>query len=128
MVEFCLHRVKKAVSPNRGYIGHYGSYPDSIYIRISAGFFFATRHKDTKNYNIILFNPQITQITQKATESEMRDDGVLLRYKRDKLVGITILEASKKGQLGNPDEIRAKKISPRWNGIKRFHWAGWAGR
>jgi uncharacterized protein YuzE len=35
------------------------------------------------------------QRPQKATESEMRDDGVLLRYKRDKLVGITILEASK---------------------------------
>ena len=33
---------------------------------------------------------------QKATDSEMRDDGVLLRYKRDKLVGITILEASKR--------------------------------
>ena len=43
------------------------------------------RHKGNKNYNIIPFNPQITQITQKATESEMRDDGVLLRYKRDKL-------------------------------------------
>jgi uncharacterized protein YuzE len=28
------------------------------------------------------------QRPQKATESEMRDDGVLLRYKRDKLVGI----------------------------------------
>ena len=37
--------------------------------------------------------------------------GVLLRCERDKLVGITILEASKKGQLGHPDEIRAKKIS-----------------
>jgi uncharacterized protein YuzE len=36
------------------------------------------------------------QRPQKATESEMRDDGVLLRYKRDKLVGITILEASKR--------------------------------
>ena len=33
---------------------------------------------------------------QNATDSEMRDDGVLLRYKRDKLVGITILEASKR--------------------------------
>ena len=33
---------------------------------------------------------------QKATDSEMRDDGVLLRYKREKLVGITILEASKR--------------------------------
>ena len=36
------------------------------------------------------------QRPQKATDSEMRDDGVLLRYKRDKLVGITILEASKR--------------------------------
>ena len=36
------------------------------------------------------------QRPQKSTESEMRDDGVLLRYKRDKLVGITILEASKR--------------------------------
>jgi uncharacterized protein YuzE len=33
---------------------------------------------------------------QKATDSEMRDDGVLLRYKHDKLVGIKILEASKR--------------------------------
>ncbi|MBW1714621.1 MAG: DUF2283 domain-containing protein [Deltaproteobacteria bacterium] len=33
---------------------------------------------------------------QKATDSEMLDNGVLLRYKRDKLVGITILEASKR--------------------------------
>jgi len=36
------------------------------------------------------------QRPQKATESEMRDDGVLLRYKSDKLVGITILGASKR--------------------------------
>jgi uncharacterized protein YuzE len=36
------------------------------------------------------------QRPQKATDSEMRDDGVLLRYKREKLVGITILEASKR--------------------------------
>jgi len=36
------------------------------------------------------------QRPQKATDSEMRGDGVLLRYKRDKLVGITILEASKR--------------------------------
>ena len=33
---------------------------------------------------------------QKATDSEMLDNGVLLRYKRDKLVGTTILEASKR--------------------------------
>ncbi len=33
---------------------------------------------------------------QKATDSEMLDNGVLLRYKRDKLVGITILDASER--------------------------------
>ena len=33
---------------------------------------------------------------QKATDSEMLDNGVLLRYKGDELVGITILEASKR--------------------------------
>jgi len=33
---------------------------------------------------------------QKATDSEMLDNGVLLRYKDDELVGITILEASKR--------------------------------
>jgi len=33
---------------------------------------------------------------QKATDSEMLDNGVLLRYKGDKLVGVTILEASKR--------------------------------
>jgi len=32
---------------------------------------------------------------QKATDSEMLDNGVLLRYRGDDLVGITILEASK---------------------------------
>ncbi len=32
---------------------------------------------------------------QKATDSEMLDNGVLLRRKGDELVGITILEASK---------------------------------
>ena len=25
------------------------------------------------------------------------------------------------------DEISVTEISPRWNGIKRFNWAGWAG-
>ncbi len=34
---------------------------------------------------------------QKATDSEMLENGVLLRYKGNKLVGITILEASKRG-------------------------------
>jgi uncharacterized protein YuzE len=33
---------------------------------------------------------------QKATDSEMLDNGVLLRYKGDKLVGMTVLEASKR--------------------------------
>ena len=32
---------------------------------------------------------------QEATDSEMLDNGVLLRYAGDELVGITILEASK---------------------------------
>lgn len=32
---------------------------------------------------------------QKATDSEMLDNGVLLRYRGDNLVGITILKASK---------------------------------
>jgi uncharacterized protein YuzE len=32
---------------------------------------------------------------QRATDSEMLDNGVLLRYKGSDLVGITILEASK---------------------------------
>ena len=31
---------------------------------------------------------------QKATDSQMTDDGYLLHYREDKLVGITILEAS----------------------------------
>jgi len=34
---------------------------------------------------------------QKATDSEMLDDGIILRYRGDDLVGITILEASKRG-------------------------------
>ena len=33
---------------------------------------------------------------QKATDSEMLEDGILLRYKDKELVGITILEASKR--------------------------------
>lgn len=33
---------------------------------------------------------------QQATDSEMLDNGVLLRYKGDELVGITVLEASKR--------------------------------
>jgi len=33
---------------------------------------------------------------QRATDSEMLDNGVLLRYKGGELVGITVLEASKR--------------------------------
>ncbi len=32
---------------------------------------------------------------QQATDSEMLDNGVLLRYRGDELIGITVLEASK---------------------------------
>ena len=31
---------------------------------------------------------------QKATDSEMTDEGVLLRYREDELVGITVLDVS----------------------------------
>jgi len=33
---------------------------------------------------------------QKATDSEMTEDGILMRYRGKKLVGITILDASKR--------------------------------
>ncbi len=33
---------------------------------------------------------------QKATDSEMLPNGILLRYKNSELVGITVLEASKR--------------------------------
>jgi len=33
---------------------------------------------------------------QRATETTMTEDGILLRYKHNELVGITILEASKR--------------------------------
>jgi len=38
------------------------------------------------------------QRPQKATDSEMTDDGYLLRYRNDKLVGITILDASTRSE------------------------------
>jgi len=37
---------------------------------------------------------------QKATDSEMSDNGVLFRYKDDELVGVTILDASKRKKNG----------------------------
>jgi uncharacterized protein YuzE len=33
---------------------------------------------------------------QEATDTEMTEDGILLRYKDDELVGLTILDASKR--------------------------------
>jgi len=39
------------------------------------------------------------QRPQKATETEMTKEGVLLRYRDDKIVGITILEASKRQHM-----------------------------
>ena len=33
---------------------------------------------------------------QKATDSVMRDDGVLLRYRGKRLVGVTVFDASKR--------------------------------
>ncbi len=33
---------------------------------------------------------------QRATNSIMRDDGILLRYRGKKLVGVTVLEASRR--------------------------------
>ena len=38
------------------------------------------------------------QRPQKATDSEMTDDGYLLRYRDDQLVGITILDASTRSE------------------------------
>ena len=38
------------------------------------------------------------QRPQKATESEMLEDGVIIRYRGDKMVGLTILDASKREQ------------------------------
>ena len=34
------------------------------------------------------------QRPQRATDSEMLDNGILLRYHRDRLVGLTVLDAS----------------------------------
>jgi len=34
------------------------------------------------------------QRPQRATDSEMLDNGILLRYRQDQLVGVTVLDAS----------------------------------
>lgn len=36
---------------------------------------------------------------QNATDSEMTDDGFLLRYRGEQLIGVTILDASKRSSL-----------------------------
>lgn len=41
---------------------------------------------------------------QKATDSEMTEDGILLRYRGEKMVGLTILDASKRQR--NPSRRR----------------------
>jgi len=38
---------------------------------------------------------------QKATDTEMTKDGILIRYKNEEIVGITILEASKRSRNVN---------------------------
>lgn len=39
---------------------------------------------------------------QNATDSEMTEDGLLLRYRNDQLVGITVLDASTRSSLSSP--------------------------
>jgi len=36
---------------------------------------------------------------QKATDTEMTKNGILIRYKDDEIVGVTILDASKRGTI-----------------------------
>jgi uncharacterized protein YuzE len=39
---------------------------------------------------------------QNATDSEMTEDGLLLRYRNEQLVGITVLDASTRSSLSSP--------------------------
>ena len=48
------------------------------------------------------------QRPQKATNTDMTDDGMLLRYRGKKLVGITVLEASTRSTVK-----RLKKAKPK---------------
>jgi len=43
---------------------------------------------------------------QQATDSEMTDEGVLLRYRRDELVGITVLDVSARSAVRENDESK----------------------
>lgn len=51
---------------------------------------------------------------QKATDTKMTDDGLLLRYRGEDLVGITILEASSRteGLPALPEEVRPARRRP----------------
>ncbi len=41
---------------------------------------------------------------QKATDSEMTGEGVLLRYREDELVGLTILDVSTRTEVSPPND------------------------
>ena len=43
---------------------------------------------------------------QKATETELAEQGILLRYRRDELVGITVLDASTRGEASGMPATR----------------------
>jgi uncharacterized protein YuzE len=48
------------------------------------------------------------QRPQKATDSKMTDDGILLRYRGKKLVGITVLDASTRSFNKRMKKLRVK--------------------
>jgi uncharacterized protein YuzE len=64
---------------------------------------------------------------QGATDSELTEDGILMRYRGDQLAGVTILSARKRiasGVCGEPE--RGKRSSSRaWS--RRASSAGFAG-
>jgi uncharacterized protein YuzE len=39
-----------------------------------------------------------------ATDSELLDDDIIVRYEGDEIIGITILHASKRGEAENSDQ------------------------
>ncbi|MBI4811455.1 MAG: DUF2283 domain-containing protein [Ignavibacteriales bacterium] len=45
-----------------------------------------------KNADVLYIN---FKRPQRATDSEMLDNGILLRYRKNELVGVTVLDASK---------------------------------
>ncbi len=42
----------------------------------------------------------------RSTHSELRDDGIILDYQRSRLVGITVLEASRRGSPNKGQTVR----------------------